>query len=174
MIKLPLRGINGAGKFAIFDDFDYDLLMQFKWSLSKKGYVQASVPAKLMGKYNVKGIQMQRLLLWDESTTGLFVDHINGDKLDNRRENLRLVTMSQSNMNRRNINFKRRQSVLSKYKGVWWDRNKWRAAITFAGKKIYLGRFNDEREAALAYNKAASFYHGEYACINAIQTGVAS
>ena len=168
MIKFPLRGVNGEGLFAICDDCDFALVNQFKWSLSAKGYVQARVPARLMTKYNVKGIQLQRLLLWDSIKNNYLVDHINGDKLDNRRQNLRLVTMSQSNMNRKSINFKRRQDIFSKYKGVWWDRNKWRAAITVAGKKIYLGRFFDENEAALAYNKAALLYHGEFACLNRI------
>ena len=168
MMKLPLRGVRGQGQFTIFDDDDFDLVMQFKWSLSRKGYAQARVPAKLKSKYNVKGIHLQRLLLWDKAQDGWIVDHINGNKLDNRRENLRLVTMSQSNMNRGLIHFERRQSIFSKYKGVWWDRNKWRAAITVAGKKIYLGRFFDENEAALAYNKAALLYHGEFACLNKI------
>jgi hypothetical protein len=168
MIKIPLRGIKGQGQFTIIDDNDFDLVMQFKWSLSKKGYAQARVPVCLKKQYPVKGVQMQRLLLWDKVNKGLIVDHINGDKLDNRKENLRLVTMSQSNMNRGLIHFDRRQSVFSKYKGVWWDRNKWRAAITVEGKKIYLGRFFNENEAALAYNKAALLYHGEFACLNEI------
>lgn len=168
MMKLPLGGKKGQGQFAIFDDEDFDLVMKFKWSLSRKGYVQARVPSMLKNQYPVCGIQMQRLLLWGKICKGLLVDHINGNKLDNRKENLRVVTMSQSNMNRGIINFKRRQSVLSKYKGVWWDRNKWRAAITFAGKRVYLGRFTDEKEAALAYNQAALLYHGEFACLNKI------
>ena len=168
MKRIPLNGARGEGLFVLVDDKDFDIVSQFKWSLSTKGYAQASVPAKIKSRYNVEGLQMQRLLLWDKISNGLLVDHINGNKLDNRRENLRLVTMSQSNMNRRNINFKRRQDILSKYKGVWWDRNKWRVAITVAGKKIYLGRFHNEDEAALAYNKAALLYHGEYAFLNKI------
>ena len=168
MKQIPIGGMKGKGLYAIIDDIDLALVSRFTWHITRKGYVEARVPVKLKSKYNVNGIQIQRLLLWDKIRNGLLVDHINGDKLDNRRENLRLVTMSQSNMNRRNINFKRRQDILSKYKGVWWDRNKWRAAITVAGKKIYLGRFHNEDEAAFAYNKAALLYHGEFACLNKI------
>ena len=168
MMQIPLRGIKGAGLFVIFDDEDYDLVMKFKWSLSRKGYAQARVPVKLAKQYPVKGIHMQRLLLWDKVNKGLIVDHINGNKLDNRKENLRLVTMSQSNMNRGRIHFERRQKMVSKYKGVFWDRAKWRSSITVNGKKIYLGRFADEREAAVAYNKAALLYHGKFSCLNSI------
>lgn len=167
-MKIPLRGQKGQGQFVIFDDDDYKLVMQFKWSLSRKGYAQAAVPAKIAKQYPVKGIQMQRLLLWDKIRKGLIVDHINGNKLDNRKKNLRIVTMSQSNMNRGLIHFERRQNVFSQYKGVWWDRSKWRCAITVQGKKIYLGRFSNEIDAALAYNNAAIMYHGEFAKLNAV------
>ena len=97
---------------------------------------------------------------------GLLVDHINGDKLDNRKENLRLVTMSQSNANRGKINFKRKVDKRSKFIGVSWDRNAYRAIICKDGKKEYLGRFDIEEDAAKAYNKRALELFGEYARIN--------
>ena len=92
------------------------------------------------------------------------VDHINHNGLDNRRANLRIATASQNNANsRRGMNRGR-----SKYKGVWWDEKagKWRAGIKCQGKCIHLGMFDDEIEAAKAYDRAAGLYHGEFAVLN--------
>jgi hypothetical protein len=111
---------------------------------------------------------MQRMLLWDSVTKGHLVDHINRDKLDNRRKNLRICSINESNRNRGIIKFKKRQNIISKYKGVWWDRSKWRTAITVNNQKIYLGRFDSERDAAIAYNTAARIFFGEHACYNVI------
>ena len=93
----------------------------------------------------------------------LQVDHINGNRLDNRKENLRLVTPQQNNMNRKPL-----KNSTSKYKGVFWDknRNKWLVLIMIGDKSRYLGRYQDEREAALAYDKAAKKLFGEYAHLN--------
>ena len=93
----------------------------------------------------------------------LQVDHINGNRLDNRKENLRLVTPQQNNMNRKPL-----KNSTSKYKGVFWDknRNKWLVLIMIGDKSRYLGRYQDEREAALAYDKAAKKLFGEYAYLN--------
>lgn len=167
MQKISLSGKRGEGLYVIVDDDDYELLIQFSWSLSRKGYAQAYIPVKWKSKYTCgANIQMQRMILWDSLNKGLFVDHINRNKLDNRRENLRVCSMYESNRNRGKILFKRKQSIVSEYKGVWWDKNKWRCAITVNNEKIYIGRFKTEKEAAIAYNKAASFYFGEYACLN--------
>ena len=93
----------------------------------------------------------------------LQVDHINGNRLDNRKENLRLATPQQNQMNR-----KSHRNSTSKYKGVSWDksRNKWRALIMIDNKYKHIGRYQDEREAALAYDKAARELFGEYAHLN--------
>ena len=99
---------------------------------------------------------------------GQMVDHINRDKLDNRRENLRLCNMTESNRNRGPIHFKHSSSITSKYKGVHWSKNKWRATIEVNGKKIYLGFFDNEQDAAIAYNEAAKKYFGDYAYLNEI------
>jgi len=101
---------------------------------------------------------------------GFLVDHINGNRLDNRKSNLRFVT------NQQNIfNSQKRQLIISggnpsKYKGVTWmtDRNKWRSRITLDGREFHLGVFESEQEAALAYNKAAIKFYGEYANLNKI------
>ena len=93
----------------------------------------------------------------------LYIDHINGDKLDNRKENLRLATNQQNSMNR-----KPHKNSSSKYKGVYWSKreNKWIAQIVINKKNKYIGRYQDEKEAALAYDKAAREHFGEYAKLN--------
>jgi hypothetical protein len=93
------------------------------------------------------------------------IDHVNGNGLDNRRENLRPATNSQNMANRRpNINSS------SPYKGVTWAPNcgsgKWRANIKIDGASHTLGFFEDVREAAEAYDAAARVAFGEFARLN--------
>ena len=92
-------------------------------------------------------------------------DHINHNKLDNRRKNLRVCSCSENHMNM--IIPKHNTSG---YKGVCWDksRSNYRAYIKLYQKQISLGRYSDKTSAALAYNKAALFYFGEYAKLNDI------
>lgn len=93
---------------------------------------------------------------------GMLVDHINGDKMDNRISNLRLVTRQQ------NIHNKPGRGGTSQYKGVQWNRaaRKWTAAIRHAGKTRYLGLFALEEDAAARYNQEAELLQGEYAYHN--------
>ena len=99
---------------------------------------------------------------------GYVVDHINGNKLDNRKQNLRFVTQQQNCFNSKRKKPHPNSKNPSHYKGVSWrnDRNKWRSTITKDGKRIYLGLFENAQDAALAYNKAAKKYHGKYAKLN--------
>lgn len=93
------------------------------------------------------------------------VDHINGDPFDNRIENLREATASENGGNRRKIN----DSLTSKYKGVSLNKTgKWRAQIVLNYRKLYLGLFDTQIEAAKAYNKAALELFGEFAKVNEI------
>ncbi len=93
------------------------------------------------------------------------VDHINGNKLDNQRENLRAVTRAQNLMNQ-----KKMPGHLSKFKGVSLARrtNKWRAYISLSGQFTALGIYPTEEEAAHAYDAAAEKYFGAYAKTNAM------
>jgi hypothetical protein len=93
------------------------------------------------------------------------VDHVNGDRLDNRRENIRSCTHGQNVQNQRGHSNRR-----SRFKGVCWygGKKKWGAEIQ-ADRRVYkLGYFADEAEAARAYNSAASRLHGLFARLNKV------
>jgi hypothetical protein len=92
---------------------------------------------------------------------GMVVDHINGDPMDNRRDNLRICTVQQNNWNR-----KRRPNGSSSFKGVCAVGGRFTANIAPNGKMTHLGSFATEEEAARAYDKAAREHYGEFACLN--------
>ena len=99
-----------------------------------------------------------------EVPQGMVVDHINHDGMDNRGANLRAATYSENMYHRK----KRSGAKQSKYKGIYWRKKnrKWQALITFERKRINLGYFRDEIEAAKAYDRAAKKYHGQFASLN--------
>ena len=137
------------------DELDYDLVSKYTWNTSKLGYITA---------YNKgKTISMHRLIMGYPQ--GVDVDHIDGNKNNNRRSNLRICTRSQNLQNQR-----KHKSSTSRYKGVAFHirSNKWDCRITVFGKVIHLGSYATETEAALAYNTAAMRYFGEFACLNII------
>lgn len=95
---------------------------------------------------------------------GMVIDHINGDKLDNRRQNLRICTSADNAKNQKVQENKIGKT--SRYKGVYWHKraNKWMARIG----GMYLGIYHSEIDAALVYNEASKKYHGEFGRINEI------
>lgn len=99
-----------------------------------------------------------------EIPDGKMADHINYDGMDNRACNLRAATHSQNMCHRKKCS----GATHSKYKGIYWHKNtgKWQVQITCEKKKIHLGCFRDEIEAAKAYDRAAKKYHGEFSCLN--------
>ena len=91
------------------------------------------------------------------------IDHINGNKLDNRKANLRICTYSENT-----INVKR--NLQNKFRGVSFDklREKWKARISVNGKRIQLGRFDTKIQAAIRYNSFAIKFHGSFANLNEV------
>ena len=94
---------------------------------------------------------------------GYFVDHVNRDRLDNRKSNLRIVTIKQSSYNTAG-----RKGAKSTYKGVWFSsqKKKWVSTIVVDGTSKHVGTFSDETEAAKAYDREAKRYWGDYAYLN--------
>ena len=106
-------------------------------------------------------VYLHRWLL--DAQPGQLVDHIDGNKLNNRRSNLRLVTRSQNQANRRHNRTSR-----SRYKGVTWHkrRKRWMARIQVRGRRITIGYYADALQAAYEYDAFARSYFGEYARVN--------
>ncbi len=93
------------------------------------------------------------------------IDHINGDRTDNRLANLRLATRSQNLANTGAY-----VTSATGIKGVWWHKGakKWKATIGYQGRQRHLGYFDDIQDAKAAYDAAALHYFGEFASPAAI------
>ena len=108
---------------------------------------------------------MHRLI--NKTPNGFFTDHINGDKTDNRKQNLRTVTIAENNRNAA-----KRIKASSVYKGVSFCRKHrskpWAVEIQVSNKRYFVGNFKTETDAAIAYNNAARILHGEYARLNEV------
>jgi len=156
------------GMEAVVDDCDYEYLTQWKWYFvqpdgHKTGYAQRM--QRVRGK---RLIVHMHSLVGERSgleIDGEQIDHIDRNGLNNRRINLRAATTGQNKANQG-----RYHNNTSGYKGVYWelDRGKWRAQVGIRGRRVHLGRFNDPRDAARAYNEAAMKHFGEFACLNPV------
>lgn len=154
--QIPLT----QGKYAIVDTEDYEFISQWKWHHSSGYAIRSEYLGCFNGQGKSKTIYLHRVILGTPEK--FHTDHINGDKLDNRRSNLRMCTRTENMRNRK------KQDGSSKYKGVTWYKKlgKWSVRITHEEKRKFLGYFYSEESAALAYNKAAKEFYGEFARIN--------
>ena len=148
-------------KVAIVDDEDFIYLSKHKWCCGD-GYAQRRNTIA-----NSKSTAWK--MHWEimgKPEKGYNIDHINGDKLDNRRCNLRVCSGTENIRNR-----KTHSNNKSGYKGVWWrkDRHIWNAKIKVDDRIIHLGQFKNKEDAAIAYNNAAIKYHKKFAKLNTIQ-----
>lgn len=142
------------GKFSEVDDDLFEELSKWKWSTHSCGYACRNEKGKL--------ILLHRQIMHFHANK--VVDHINGDKLDNRSENLRVCAMSQNASNG-----KSHKDSTSIYKGVSYCANKrWLSQLYVNGKTVFQKYFSEEIEAAEAYNQNAVKYFGEYARVNKI------
>lgn len=155
----------GHGRVTVVDDADYETLSQWKWNSHKPPtascwYVWRQEPVTR------KKISLHRFLM--EAASGMDVDHIDGDGLNNRRSNLRVCTRSGNMMNR--PMFKKRSASASRFKGVYacsGAPGKWQVSIASNGVRHHLkGRFTSEEAAARAYDDLARKHHGEFARLN--------
>jgi hypothetical protein len=157
-------------QWALVDDEDYDRLNEHRWCaqkhVTKKFYATRSSPTDSNGKRNK--IHMHRVIT--NAPKGKQVDHINGNPLDNRKENLRVCTNSENQMNRG-----KQGNNKSGYKGIRHMKDKrminelskpWQAKIQLNRKKIHLGMYKTKEEAARAYDKKAIELFGEFAQLN--------
>lgn len=152
------------GKWAIVDDDDYNFLSKYKWFAQNHSRSDTIFYAKTT--YIGKMVAMHRLLLGAKPDQ--FVDHINGNGLDNRKKNLRFCTKRQNSSNS-----KLSVRNTSGYKGVCFykNTNKWAARIGNSASKgnYHLGFFDSKEQAARAYNKEAKKRYGDFAYINKIK-----
>jgi hypothetical protein len=136
----------------IDEELYYDII-KYTWQVNKNNYIN--------GRVNGKTLKLHRYIM--DYTGDDCVDHINGNKLDNRRCNLRIVTCLQNSMNKL-----KSANCSSKYIGVTYakDRNKWRAFISVNGEKKHLGQYINEIDAAKARDNATKIYFKEYGKLN--------
>lgn len=145
VVKIELT----KGNFALIDKDDFDRLSKFKWHFD--------------GRYAARGFssngKVYKKYLHKEIVDYKMVDHINGNKLDNRKENLRPTNKSLNAANAKTSN--------GKYRGVSFAKDgkkkkRWKSRITVDGKSIALGIYLTRDEAAFAYRQAANKYFGEH------------
>ncbi len=153
-ILVPLS----QGKFAIIDAVDAERILPYKWHCSL-GYA-----VRNRRKPDGPGapiIRMHRVI--NDTPDGMETDHVDGDRLNNRRSNLRSVTMSQNSCNSRTY-----ASNTSGYRGVSWAKRekRWTAQIWLNQKHRHVGYFATAEEAARARDAAALEVHGEFAILN--------
>jgi hypothetical protein len=142
-------------RFTLVDDEDFEKLNKYNWCVSS-GYA--------VGGTNRNGhFKMHRIILGVKR--GQEVDHIDGNRLNNQKSNLRIASRTQNQMNR-----KIQINNHSGFKGVSWCKRtkKWLVQIRVKTKTIFLGYFEERIDAANVYNETAKRFFGQYAKLNKI------
>lgn len=154
---LPVKEIPlSQGKVALVSDHRFDYLNQFKWFAAFDGH---NWYAERMNGRNKK-IKMHREIM-GVIDPKVLVDHRDDYGLNNQDENLRTCTNAQNQHN-----CGKPKTNKSGFKGVSFHRYRYRAQIRVDGDPVWLGYFDDPKDAALAYDEAAKKYHGEFARTN--------
>ncbi|MFP4698669.1 MAG: HNH endonuclease [Eubacteriales bacterium] len=140
---------NEVVNYFLIDKEDVEKIKKYKWYLRSNNYVGT-------GGDN-ETIYLHRYIV--DCPDDLFVDHSNHNKLDNRKDNLRICSWSQNNINR-----KMQSNNISGYTGVWFDNEKeqWVAAITFDYNRIHIGYFKNKEDAIKARKEAEEKHFGEF------------
>ena len=139
------------------DDNDYEWLKKYTWCVGDYTHGYATCTDRSDGKQ--KSLRIHRLIT--NAKPGEFVDHINHDRLDNRRSNLRVCTPAQNSYNAR-----KRKDGASKYKGVYKYGEKYCSSIQYDFMRYHLGYYTSEEDAAYYYNLKAKEYYGDFAALN--------
>ncbi len=156
-IEIPLHGVNGTGKHTLVDgDYDGEYFSQYKWYLLKNGYVGRDGKREGVNGYIYLHREVQKV------STGLYVDHINGNRLDNRSCNLRPVTSQQSAWNRGT-----KKGQKTGYKGVAKNTRGGRFVASIQG--TYIGTYSTAIEAAKAYDLKSKKIYGIHARTNLVK-----
>lgn len=155
-----------SGLVALVDNKDYERVSKFNWWAAHDGdrvYARTRIDGKL--------VYMHRFLLNITDQLEIYIDHHNGNGSDNRNCNMRRATNSenQCNSRKRSTNNNGRLSS-SRFKGVSLHKptGRWRVCVMFNSKRVYLGQFDNEEDAARSYNKFAIEHYGEFARLNVI------
>lgn len=143
--------VGSSGDHLLVSNMDFAELAKIPWQVNSRGYATSrnlvfhrEVMLRVYGEYKP-----------------LYVDHINGNRLDNRRNNLRLATSSQNGLNRGS-----KPGAASAYKGVLRHGTGWQAQMEFNRTTLYIGWYKDEQEAAWMYDQWALALHREFARLN--------
>jgi hypothetical protein len=148
------KGLEG-----LVDEDDYETVNQYKWFAYRRGrlwYVARNKPRPRTGNGH---IYLHHFIL-GRPPSGKMIDHVDGNGLNNQRDNLRFATSGQNQQNRHFLS-----TNTSGYRGVTWNKksNKWQAGIKFQEKSIHLGLFDTPEGAAYAYDMKAVEIFGEFA-----------
>jgi hypothetical protein len=145
------------GYNVLIDDEDHERIKSVKWHCfgnKDRPYFGNTVN---LGKGKYTAILLHREIM--NASPGTHIDHISGNTLDNRKQNLRICSRAENN-----CNLKRRVDNTSGYKGVSFDKkkNKWASYISKNKRHHFLGYFDTQESAYIAYCEASKKYHGEY------------
>lgn len=159
----PFRRIKlTRGKYAIVDPDDFERLNRYKWQCTNLGYARRTASRMCDKRRKRVAIQMHNVVC--TTPQGMTVDHINRNRLDNRKANLRAVTLEQNNWNRKYV----KKRAKTRYTGIYWNSQmkKWQVRLMIKGRSRSFGYYADEVEAAKVYDKVVKEYRGEYAVLN--------
>jgi|SRR6516162_8902626 hypothetical protein len=159
-VTIDVSTPNYPGLVALIDDQDQPLITG-DWTILRGK--RTFYAARGRGSRNNRRYWYMHRVILGITDPKVQADHINGNGLDNRRVNLRIVTNKQNSHNSRP-----HRDGSSKYRGVSWDqsRRRWRAQYAIDGRPKFLGRFDSEVEAAKAYDDAVLKRSGEFAYLN--------
>jgi hypothetical protein len=164
MVNLEANGKRGRGVYFFIDDIDLDKVSGRRWWASTHGKGLFRIETDLRKSESIKWgrvrVSLARFILGVKRRDRL-VDHLNGNPLDNRRENLRVCSFKNNIRNRVLLN----KNNSSGFRGVSWDRfrGKWVAQLMYNRKHIYLGRFDKKEEAINSVKRGLIKYFGKYA-----------